>query len=123
MKKVFVILLAASACAGCSVFEAVGTGAPVYDVAVTVSKSGELKSALYAAAARRKWKVSEVGGEVYRLEIVQRANRCVIEVTLKGDDSFSILPVESNIPVRKYNQWVDNLRREILHRVRNGARD
>lgn len=32
-------------------------------------------------------------------------------------DSFSILPVESNISVMKYNKWVRNLEREIRHRA------
>ena len=35
-------------------------------------------------------------------------------------DSFSILPVESNIPVLKYNQLVNNLEREIRHRADRG---
>ncbi|MBR6735175.1 MAG: DUF1294 domain-containing protein [Kiritimatiellae bacterium] len=34
-----------------------------------------------------------------------------------GEQSFSIRLVQSNIPVRKYNQWANNLGREIVFRA------
>ena len=58
--------------------------------------------------------------DVYRLTITQRSHICCVDVVMKKD-SFSILPFESNIPVAKYNQWVNNLEREIRHRA-NRAR-
>lgn len=34
-----------------------------------------------------------------------------------GGKSFSVRPVESNISVRKYDKWVNNLCRDIVNRT------
>jgi len=113
-----VMVMVVMAAAGCSVFQTVGTGAPVRDVSVMVSPGRTLQGAMLSAANRRGWAVVKNADGSYRLSIFQRSNRCVVDVVLNGEESFSILPVESNIPVRKYDQWVDNLRREIIHRAK-----
>lgn len=102
---------------GCSLFESVGTGDPVRDIQVTVSEGKALYDAMMSAANRHHWTVTANADGAYRLSHFQRKNRCIVDVTLNGNESFSILPVESNIPVRKYDQWVDNLRREIIFRA------
>ena len=38
----------------------------------------------------------------------------VVDVVPNGSNAFSIRFVQSNIPVRKYDQWVNNLSREIV---------
>lgn len=105
------------AMSGCSLFQSVGTGAPVKDVQVTVAQGKSLADAMISAANRRGWTVAKNADGSYRLSILQRSNRCIVDVVLNGNASFSILPVESNIPVRKYDQWVNNLQREIIHRA------
>ena len=79
-----------------------------------------LECAIVSAAQRRRWMPKKTDEKTYRLTIVQRKNRCVVDVVMNGNKSFSILPVESNIPVRKYDQWVQNLWREIVHRANRG---
>lgn len=120
MKKMMLVMTAFLAFAGCRLFQSVGTGAPVENVQVTVATGYSLEKALHSAADRRQWSPQKLKEGVYRLTINQRNNHCCVEVHLNGNESFSILPVSSNIPVRKYDQWVNNLQREICHRARNG---
>lgn len=111
----FVALLA-----GCASMQTTGTGAPVKDVPVVVASGQTLEQAVLASAARRRWTATKQSATTYRLTIDQRGNRCVVDVVMNGNASFSILPVESNIPVRKYDQWVNNLQREITMRAQKG---
>ena len=118
--KSLLILICLAALAGCSMFMDVGVGAPVDDVQVFVAEGYSLERAIVSAAQRRRWMPKKTDEKTYRLTIVQRKNRCVVDVVMNGNKSFSILPVESNIPVRKYDQWVQNLWREMVHRANRG---
>ena len=40
------------------------------------------------------------------------------DVVPGANGTFSVVFVESNIPARKYNQWADNLCREIVVQAR-----
>ena len=40
----------------------------------------------------------------------------VVDVVL-AEKSFSIRKVNSTVPERKYNQWANNLQREIVHQA------
>lgn len=102
---------------GCSLFQSVGTGEPVKDVQVVVAPGNTLYDAMMSAANFRRWNVEKNADGSYRLSIIRKSNRCIVDVVLNGETSFSILPVESTITVRKYNQWVNNLQREIIHRA------
>lgn len=118
--KRFAFLFLLSACTvGCSLFQTVGLGSPVMDVPVFVAHDYTLEKAVLAAASRRQWIPVKTSDNVYRLTIRQRNNICSVDVIMQKD-SFSIIPVESNIPVRKCNQWVLNLQREICHRAQRG---
>jgi hypothetical protein len=105
---------------GCSTVRDIGVGSPVVDVPVFVAEGHSLERAIVSAAQRRRWLPKKTDEKTYRLTIVQRKNRCVVDVVMNGNKSFSILPVESNISVRKYDQWVQNLWREIVHRADRG---
>ena len=48
------------------------------------------------------------------VERIQREHLVVVDVIPVGAKAFSIRMVQSNIPVRKYDQWVNNLSREIV---------
>ena len=116
MKKIIIILGLLAAVSGCRSV-AIGVGEPVVDVPVFVAEGYSLERAIVSAAQRRRWLPKKTDEKTYRLTIIQRKNRCVVDVVMNGEKSFSILPVESNIPVRKYDQWVQNLWREIVHRA------
>ena len=49
-----------------------------------------------------------------RCTLTQREHLVVVDVVPNGEQSFSIRLVQSNIPVRKYNQRANNLSREIV---------
>ncbi|MBR2981661.1 MAG: hypothetical protein IKC80_00365 [Kiritimatiellae bacterium] len=115
-----IMVLSLIVLAGCSAFQTIGVGSPVVDVSVFVAEGYSLDRAVISAAKRRSWVPNRRDEKTYRLTIVQRKNRCVVDVVLNGNESFSILPVESNITVRKYDQWVQNLLREIIHRAEIG---
>lgn len=106
--------------AGCFTVSDIGVGASVVDVPVFVAEGYSLERAIVSAAQRRRWQSKKIDEKTYRLMIIQRNNRCVVDVVMNGEKSFSILPVESNITVRKYDQWVQNLSREIVHRADRG---
>ena len=116
MKKILVLIALVAMAAGC---RTIGTGDPVVDAPVFVAEGYTLERAILAAANRRKSSAVKTADDTYRLTIRQRKNICSVDVVMKKD-SFSILPVESNIPVMKYNQWVNNLEREIRHRADRG---
>jgi hypothetical protein len=89
------------------------------DVPVVIAEGYTLERALLVAANRRRWVPVKTAENTYRLTITQRGNACCVEVIL-GKQSFSILPMTSNIPVRKCDQWVNNLQREICLRAQRG---
>jgi hypothetical protein len=104
---------------GCLVFCDVGCGEPVTNVSVCVKDGYSLEKAVLSAAARRQWMPEKISSNILRLTIRQRSNICSVDVVMQ-EDSFSVNPVASNITVRKYNQWVANLVREIIHRASRG---
>ena len=118
--KSLLVVICLVALAGCSTVKDIGVGSSVIDVPVFVAEGYSLERAIVSAAQRRRWLPKKTDEKTYRLTIVQRKNRCVVDVVMNGNKSFSILPVESNISVRKYDQWVQNLWREIVHRADRG---
>ena len=104
---------------GCRVFCDVGCGDPVTNVSVRVKDGYSLEKAVLSAAERRWWMPEKISSNTLRLTIRQRSNICSVDVVMQ-EDSFSVNPVESNITVRKYNQWVAILVREIIHRANRG---
>lgn len=83
------------------------------NVAVSVREGASLKAVVIQAAARRGWMPAEAGPDVVRLTIVQRSNKVVVDVKILDNTHYSIRQVESNIPARKYEQWINNLQRTI----------
>ncbi len=117
MNKIVLAAILGAICAGC--FSETGVGEAVNDHPVVVAEGYTLEQAVISAAGRRGWMVEKLGANEFRLTINQRDNRCVVKVVTNGS-SFSVLPVESNIAVRKYDQWVKTLVREITYRASNG---
>ena len=116
-KLIAVALCAAMGCglAGCfsaSVNE--GSPKPVENVSVTLAQGRTLPGAIMAAATRRRWLPQEQPGGTIRCTLSQREHLVVVDVVPNGSNAFSIRFVQSNIPVRKYDQWVNNLSREIV---------
>jgi hypothetical protein len=104
MNKIVMMLGILSVVLGC---RTIGVGEPVIDAPVIVADGYTLERAVLSAATRRQWSAVKTAENVYRLTIRQRSNICCVDVVMKKD-CFSILPVESNIFVAKYNQWVNN---------------
>lgn len=121
MKKLMIVVAACSlGFVGClSSGQDATLPADVENVSVVVSSGRSLKEAVVTAASRRHWMPSEVDAQTIRCTLVQRSNKVVVDVRLLDAQHYSIRMVESNIPVRKLAQWVNNLQREIaLHAVR-----
>ena len=116
-KLVSVALCAAIGCGLAGCFSAsVGEGSPkpVENVSVTLAQGRTLSGAVMAAAMRRRWVPQEQTGGTIRCTLSQREHLVVVDVVPNGPNAFSIRFVQSNIPVRKYDQWVNNLSREIV---------
>ena len=97
--------------AGCSTPEVAPQ--PVENVTVTLAQGRTLKSAVMTAATRRRW-VPSAQGNVVRCTLSQREHLVVVDVVLMDARTFSIRQVQNNIPIHKYDQWVNNLSREIV---------
>lgn len=109
-------LVAAIGCGmvGCQ-FEAVSEApAPVENVSFALAQGRTFESAVNKAAARRRWLPQTQADGTIRCTLSQREHLVVVDVVPVGPQAFSIRQVQSNIPVRKYNQWVNNLSREIV---------
>lgn len=120
MKKTMILAaaLCASACfTGCGTMRAEEEPIPMENIQVSHVGGKPLAAAVQEAAARRRWMTNAIGEGTIRCTIIQRDWRVVVDVVLLSDDAFSIRPVESNLTVRKYNQWVTNLCREIVARA------
>lgn len=87
--------------------------APVQGVPTCAPAGKPLAPAIVAAASRRGWTTQRLEGDAVRCTIAQRAWKVAVDVKAGGDGTFSIVPVESNLTPRKYNQWIDKLSREI----------
>ena len=122
MKMMTVALVLGLGCvlAGCmSSDTATATAAPtpVENVSVELAPGRTLQSAIMAAAAHRRWLPAKQADGTVRCTLSQREHKVVVDVVQVGEKSFSIRMVQSNIPVRKYDQWVNNLSREIVMRA------
>ena len=118
IKKLFAVALCAVI--GCGLVGCSSTGADGYapaqieNVAVTLAPGRTLAGAVTAAATRRRWMPQAQANGTIRCTLTQREHLVVADVVPNGEQSFSIRLVQSNIPVRKYNQWANNLSREIV---------
>lgn len=119
-KLVAVALVAILGCglAGCfstSVDE--GAPMPVENISVTLAPGRTLTGAIMTAASQKRWLPQAQADGAIRCTLSQRQHLVVVDVVPNGDRAFSIRCVQSNIPVRKYNQWVNNLSREIVYQA------
>lgn len=120
MKMMTVALALGLGCvlAGCmSSDTATAAPKPVENVSVELAPGRTLQSVIMAAAAHRRWMPSKQADGTVRCTLSQREHKVVVDVVQVGEKSFSIRMVQSNIPVRKYDQWVNNLSREIVMRA------
>ena len=108
-------VLGAVMCCGCATSSApkVITPEPVMGVSVVAKDRETLEKAVIAAATRRRWVPSATAESTVRCTLVQRQNKVEIDVVLEGADSYSIKCVSCNVPLAKYQQWINNLQREI----------
>ena len=111
--KTLIMVVAMGLLAGCSLFRGDEPRVTVDNAVVTVAQGRDLKSAVVQAAVRRRWNVQEMENGDIRCQIVQRKNKVTIDIVIKSENTYAIRFVESNIPNRKYNQWINNLQREI----------
>ena len=123
-KTMMVALVAGVTCvmAGCmsSDSDVAATAAaptPVENVSVELAPGRTLQGAIMAAAAHRRWLPTKQADGTVRCTLSQREHMVVVDVVPVGEKAFSIRMVQSNIPVRKYDQWVNNLSREIVMRA------
>ena len=107
-------VLGAVMCCGCSMFSdpVPINPPPITGISVVVKDREALEKAVVAAATRRRW-VPSVAGSTVRCTLVQRKHLVEIDVVLEGANSYSIKCVSCNIPQAKYQQWINNLQREI----------
>jgi hypothetical protein len=124
MKTMAVALVAGLSCvlAGCMSSDtdtpkATAAPTPVENVSVELAPGRTLQGAIMAAAAHRRWLPTKKADGTIRCTLSQREHMVVVDVVPVGEKAFSIRMVQSNIPVRKYDQWVNNLSREIVMRA------
>ena len=108
------ISVVCSGMVGCSTTPAQTTVTPVENVAVEYAQGRTFASAVNLAATRRRWLPQAQADGSIRCTLSQREHLVVVDVVPVGAKAFSIRMVQSNIPVRKYDQWVNNLSREIV---------
>ncbi len=111
MKRLMMFATMAVALCGC--FTETGVGEPINNCEVVLASGTTWDQVVVAAGTRRGWVVEKLAENEFQLTIKQRSNICIVKVVTNGS-AFSILPVESNISVAKYNQWANNLRRAII---------
>ena len=109
-------LIAAIGCGmvGCQSEEVAATPTPVENISFTLAQGRTFASAVTTAATRRRWLPQTQADGTIRCTLSQREHLVVVDVVQVGTQAFSIRQVQSNIPVRKYDQWVNNLSREIV---------
>lgn len=86
------------------------------NISVVMSGNRSLSDAVLIAANHHRWKPQVLSPNLVRCTIIQRSNVVVVDVVL-AEKSFSIRKVNSTVPERKYNQWANNLQREIVHQA------
>ena len=112
MKKVVMVAMM-GLLVGCGLFRSEEPRIEVDNAMVVVTPGHDLRSAVVQAATHRRWSVQAMANGDIRCQIVQRKNVVTIDIVVKSDTTYAIRFVESNIPNRKYNQWINNLQREI----------
>ena len=113
MKRSFAFVVIALF-AGCGTSRSSEPLIEVNNVAVVMtSHNSSLRDAIIRAAVRRRWNPQVQDDGTIRCQLVQRSNVVTICIVLNSETTYSIVPVDSNIPTRKYNQWIRNLQREI----------
>ena len=124
MKMMTIALVAGLSCvlAGCMSSDtdtpkATAAPTPVENVSVELAPGRTLQGAIMAAAAHRRWLPTKKADGTIRCTLSQREHMVVVDVVPVGEKAFSIRMVQSNIPVRKYDQWVNNLSRGIVMRA------
>lgn len=84
------------------------------NVSVILAPGHTLPAAVASAAARRGWLPQNQADGTIRCTFRKRDYLVVVDVVPNDKQSFSIRLVESNVSVRKYNQWVNNLVHDIV---------
>lgn len=97
---------------------AVAEGRPrdIVNVSYTLAAGRTFSEAVNSAAVFRRWTPRTLDNGTIRCTLEQRQHRVVVDV-VPANGTFSIICVESNIPNRKYDQWANNLCREIVARA------
>ena len=108
------IVAIGSGMVGCQSETAPAAPTPVENVSFTLAQGRTFTSAVTTAATRRRWLPQVQADGTIRCTLSQREHLVVVDVVPVGAQAFSIRQVQSNIPVRKYDQWVNNLSREIV---------
>ena len=111
--KELMLLAMVSLLVGCRAFRAEEPRVEVNNATVVVTAGHNLRNAVVQAATRRHWAVQEQANGDIRCQILQRGNVVTIDIVIVSETTYTIKFVESNIPNRKYNQWVIALQREI----------
>lgn len=120
IKALMIVMALTAALTGCSVFSsgpeiAMGPNIENIPVVMPAGSKGSLIDAVIIAANRRRWIPSKISNTQVRCTIAQRSNLIIVDVIIAPDGkSFSIRGAESNLTLAKYNQWVNNLQREIV---------
>ena len=116
MKKLVLVAMMALL-AGCASSSAKERRVEVAGATVVVAAGHNLHDAVVQAATRRHWCVQELENGDLRCKIIQRSNVVAIDIVIVDETTYDIKFVESNIPTRKYNKWVQALQREIAMRA------
>ena len=104
------MIILAGVLTGCATRERRDVPAESYEnISVTVRDGLKLKDVISSVAARRGWVPSDVGENTLRLQINQRSNVVVVDAVVLDPTHYSLRYVKSNIPERKYTQWVVRL--------------
>lgn len=112
MRKLMLLAMV-SLLVGCRSFRAEEPRVEVNNTTVVLTAGHNLRGAVVQAATRRHWTVQQQANGDIRCQILQRGNVVTIDIVIVSDTTYNIKFVESNIPNRKYNQWVVALQREI----------
>lgn len=118
MKKAIfagILGLALATATGCGVFGGNDNAPPpdYSNISVMVREGAPLKNIIAAAAAQRGWDVRDTGENSLRLTIAQRSNLVEVNAIVLDPTHYSLHLVSSNIPTRKYVQWIGNLQRTV----------
>lgn len=83
------------------------------NIEVSVREGARLKQIIAVSAERRGWAVRDAGDNMLRLTISQRSNLVEVNAVVVDETHYTLHMVSSNIPTRKYVQWIENLKRTV----------